>query len=152
MFLLDTNVVSEIRKIKSQRANPQVVTWVSRVNTDLTFISIITLQELEMGVLLAQRRDPVAGATLRSWLDNDVVDAFALRILSIDARVARIAAALHIPDPAPTTDALIAATAMAHNMVMVTRNTKDFQRFHQLDILNPWEPTGRENRPRAHPL
>ena len=101
MFLLDTNVVSEIRKIKVEKANPQVMAWVSRVETDLTYISVMTLQELEMGVLLAERRDPVAGATLRSWLDNDVCDIFAQRTLSVDARVARIAAALHIPDPAP---------------------------------------------------
>ena len=111
--------------------------WVSGVETDLTYISVMTLQELEMGVLLAGRRDPVAGATLRSWLDNDVCDIFAQRTLSVDARVARIAAALHIPDPAPT-------TAIAHNMVMVTRNTQYFQRFPQLDILNPWEPTRSE--------
>ena len=144
MFLLDTNVVSEIRKIKVEKANPQVMAWVSGVETDLTYISVMTLQELEMGVLLAERRDPVAGATLRSWLDNDVCDIFAQRTLSVDAGVARIAAALHIPDPAPTTDALIAATAIAHNMVMVTRNTQYFQRFPQLDILNPWEPTRSE--------
>ena len=139
MYLLDTVVVSETRKIRSGRADPGVASWVARVDHDLAYISAITIQELELGVLLAERRDPASGAVLRRWLDNDVYEAFDGRILPVDATVARVAASLHVPDPAPVSDALIGATAIANNMVLATRNTRDFGRFPGLEVLNPWE-------------
>ncbi len=138
MYVLDTNLVSEIRKIKTGKADAGVAAWARRVATGLTYISAITIQELEHGVLLAERRDPAAGLTLRNWLDNDVYGAFEQRILPIDATVARLAAALHVPNPAPVNDALIAATAMANGMAIVTRNSSDFERFDSLQVLNPW--------------
>ena len=138
MYLLDTVVVSETRKIKSGRADPAVASWVALVDHDLAYISVITIQELELGVLLVERRDPASGAVLRRWLDNDVCEAFDQRILPVDARVARLAASLHVPDPAPVSDALIGATAIAHNMVLATRTTRDFGRFPGLEVLNPW--------------
>ena len=138
MYVLDTNIVSEIRKIKTGKADPGVAEWTRRTPTGLTYISAITIQELEHGVLLAERRDPTAGSTLRNWLDNDVHAAFEQRILPIDATVARLAAALHVPNPAPANDALIAATALANGMAVVTRNSKDFERFDSLQVLNPW--------------
>jgi hypothetical protein len=141
MYVLDTNTVSEIRKIKTGKADPSVAAWARRVATGLTYISVITIQELEHGVLLVERRDPAAGSTLRNWLDNDVYAAFDQRILPIDTTVARLAAALHVPDPAPVNDALIAATAMARGMAVVTRNSGDFERFDSLQILNPWTQT-----------
>ena len=141
MYLLDTVVVSETRKIESGRADPNAASWVTRVENDLAYISAITIQELELGVLLVERRDPASGAVLRSWLDNDVYEAFDQRILPVDAKVARIAASLHVPDPVPVSDALIAATAMADNMVMVTPNTRDFERFQGLEVLNTWKST-----------
>lgn len=100
--------------------------------------SVTTLQELEHGVRLAERSDPGAGAVLRAWLDESVPAAFAERILPIDEVVARRAAALHVPDPAPIADALIAATAIVHRLAVVTRNVRDFERFEGLDIINPW--------------
>ena len=138
MYVLDTNVVSEIRRIRAGRADPGVTAWARRVETDLTYISAITIQELEYGVLLAERRDPGSGAVLRNWLDNDVHRAFDQRILPIDAKVARLAAALHVPNPAPVLDALIAATAIVNNMAVVTRNTRDFRRIHRLEVIDPW--------------
>ncbi len=138
MFLLDTNVVSEIRKIASGRADRNVAAWASGVDAAQTYLSAITIGELEHGVLLAERRDPVSGAVLRNWLDNDVYGEFDQQILPVDAAVARRAAALHVPDPAPVADALIAATAVSQDMVLVTRNTGDFDRFEDLQILNPW--------------
>jgi predicted nucleic acid-binding protein len=141
MYVLDTNIVSEIRKIKTGKADPGVAAWTRRVATGLTYISAITIQELEHGVLLAERRDPAAGSTLRSWLDNDVQAAFEQRILPIDATVARLAAALHVPNPAPVSDALIAATAKANGMAVVARNSSDFERFDGLQVLNPWTLT-----------
>ncbi len=141
MYVLDTVVVSETRKIRSGRADPGVASWVARVDHELAYISAITIQELELGVLLAEGRDPVSGAVLRRWLDNDVYEAFEGRILPVDATVARLAASLHVPDPAPVSDALIGATAMANNMVLATRNTRDFGRFRGLEVLNPWKVT-----------
>ncbi len=141
MYLLDTVVVSETRKIRSGRADPGVASWVARVDHDLAYISAITIQELELGVLLAEGRDPPSGAVLRHWFDNDVYEAFDGRILPVDATVARVAASLHVPDPAPVSDALIGATAIANNMVLATRNTRDFGRFPGLEVLNPWEFT-----------
>ena len=139
MYLLDTNVVSETRKIASGRADSNVAAWTRGVEAARTYLSAITISELEHGVLLTERRDPVAGAVLRDWLDNDVCDDFDQQILPVDAAVARRAAALHVPDPAPVADALIAATALIHDMVLVTRNAGDFRRFEELQVLNPWD-------------
>jgi len=137
MFLLDTNVVSELRKATARRANRGVIDWAETVPAVVMFVSVITLHELEHGVLLAERADPAKGALLRQWLDS-VAPAFVDRIVSVDAAIARCAAALHVPDPAPLRDALIAATAIEHDMTMVTRNVRDFERFDGLEILNPW--------------
>jgi predicted nucleic acid-binding protein len=139
MFLLDTNVVSEIRKIAVGRANPALERWAKDLDGAAAFVSVITLHELEHGVLLAERRDPDGAEPLRQWLDTDVRDAFADRVLSIDQAVAKVAASLHVPDPAPINDAYIAATAMVHNLTMVTRNLADFTRFPGLEVINPWD-------------
>ena len=102
------------------------------------FMSVVSLHELEHGVLLAERRDPDQGKILRSWLDSSVTAAFEDRLLPISAEIARAAAALHVPDPAPFRDALIAATALHHDMTVITRNTSDFERFTNLNLANPW--------------
>ena len=138
MFVLDTNIVSELRKVRSGKANPGVASWAEQVPSAELFISAITIHELEHGVLLMERSDPAQGAVLRSWLDQSVAAAFKGRVLPVDERVARRAAALHVPDPAPFRDALIGATALIHDMAVVTRDIKDFQRFDELDVLNPW--------------
>lgn len=145
MFLLDTNVISEIRKIKAGRADPHVADWAKSVELESLYVSAITIQELETGVLLAERRHPITGAILRDWFDNRVLETFDQRILSVDTDVARQAAALHVPDPAPVSDSLIAATALAHNMILVTRHTGDFRRFPMPSVLNPWEPATKES-------
>lgn len=138
MFVLDTNIVSELRKVRSGRANPGVAAWAEQVSSVELFISAITIHELEHGVLLLERSDPAQGALLRAWLDQSVAAAFKSRVLPVDERVARRAAALHVPDPAPFRDALIGATALVHDMTVVTRDLKDFQRFEGLDLVNPW--------------
>lgn len=138
MFVLDTNVVSELRKVRGGKANPGVATWAEQVPSPVLFISAVTIHELEHGVLLMERADPNQGALLRAWLDLSVTAAFKSRVLVVDERVARRAAALHVPDPAPFRDALIGATALVHDMTVVTRNVKDFERFDGLDVLNPW--------------
>jgi predicted nucleic acid-binding protein len=138
MFVLDTNIVSELRKVRSGKANPGVAVWAEQVPSAELFVSAITLHELEHGVLLMERSDPAQGALLRTWLDQSVTTAFKGRVLPVDERVARRAAALHVPDPAPFRDAFIGATALVHNMTIVTRDLKDFQRFDHISALNPW--------------
>lgn len=138
MFVLDTNVVSELRKVRSGKANPGVAEWAGGVPSARLFISAITLHELEHGVLLLERSDERQGAVLRSWLDHSVTAAFADRILPVDEEVARAAASLHVPDPAPFRDALIGGTALVHGMAIVTRDRKDFARFPDLEVVDPW--------------
>ncbi|MFM7087205.1 MAG: type II toxin-antitoxin system VapC family toxin [Cyanobium sp.] len=137
MYLLDTNLVSELRKVKAGKANPGVAAWADAVEAGLLFISAVTLHELELGVLLMERRDPGQGALLRQWLDLAVLPAFTGRILPIDDAVARRSAALHVPDPRPFRDGLIAATALVHSLVVVTRNLSDFEATG-VRLLNPW--------------
>ncbi len=138
MFVLDTNVVSELRKVRAGKADRGVTEWVAGVPATQMFLSAVTIHELEHGVLLAERADPGRGAVLRTWLDDSVSAAFDTRVLPVDERVARRAAALHVPDPAPFRDALIGATALVHQMTVVTRNLRDFERFVDLDVVNPW--------------
>ena len=138
MFVLDTNVVSELRKVRAGKADPGVSEWASGVPWGQLFLSCITVQELEHGVLLAERADPAKGRVLRRWLDGSVISVFEQRVLAVDATVARRAAALHVPDPAPFRDALIGATALVHQMTVVTRNVKDFVRFDGIDVIDPW--------------
>jgi hypothetical protein len=137
MFLLDTNVVSELRKARAGKADRNVAAWAAGVPVANTFLSVITIRELEIGTLLVERRDPSQGAILRTWLDEHVLPGFAERILPVDAVVARRSAALHVPDPRPVRDAFIAATALVHRMTVVTRNTADFKPTGA-KVIDPW--------------
>lgn len=139
MFLLDTNVVSETRRIAAGRADDRFERWISSIEPTLAYVSAVTIMELEIGVMRVERRDPSAGAVLRQWLNHDVGVAFEGRILPVDTATARSAAALHVPNPAPAIDSLVAATALANAMSMVTRNTGDFSRFEGLHVINPWD-------------
>lgn len=138
MYLLDTNLVSELRKVRAGKADPGVAAWADEVDASSLFLSAITLHELELGVLLAERRDPAQGALLRNWLQQAVLPAFAGRILAVDAAVARRSAALQVPNPKPLRGGLIAATALVHSLVVVTRNLADFEATG-VPLLNPWE-------------
>ena len=136
-LLLDTNVVSELRKAKTGKINPNVKAWAdSVVPTDL-FISVVTLLEIEMGIGLMERRDLVQATLLRTWFNNHVLPAFEGRILVVDTAVALCWGNLHVPDPRSDRDALIAATAIVHDMTVVTRNVADFKPTG-VHILNPW--------------
>jgi len=137
MYLLDTNVVSECRKIRSGRADAHVAAWAATVMPADLFVSVITVQELEIGIGLVERRDPTQGQMLRQWLQHQVLPTFAERVLPVDLAVARRSAALHVPDPRPVRDGLIAATALTHRLTVVTRNTADFLPMG-VPILNPW--------------
>ncbi len=137
MFVLDTNVVSELRKAKAGKADKNVTIWAASVSPGSLFLSAITILELETGVLLIERRDPVQGAILRAWLDSHVLPAFAGRVLAVDLAVAQRCARLHVPNPCAERDALIAATALVHGMTVVTRNVADFEPTN-VPIFNPW--------------
>jgi len=136
MFLLDTNVVSELRRAGG--ANPRVRRWAGLIAPTELYLSAISVLELEIGILRVERRDPPQGANLRSWLEERVLPTFDGRIIPIDTAVARRSARLHIPNPHSDRDALIAATALIHGMTVVTRNTADFEKTGA-DLLNPWE-------------
>ena len=137
MYLLDTNVVSELRKARSGKADKNVAIWADSVAAADLFLSAITIQELEIGILLVERRDPAQGGMLRAWLNNHVLPAFTSRVLPVDTAVAQRSAKLHVPDPRPVRDGLIAGTALVHGMTLVTRNVSDFEGTGVL-ILNPW--------------
>lgn len=138
MYLLDTNVVSELRKIRLDKADKCVANWADSVDAADLYLSVISLQELEIGVLLAERRDPPQGAIFRTWLNHHVLPAFVGRILPVDIAVAQRSASLHVPNPRPVRDGLIAATALVHGMTVVTRNVADFEPTG-VAILNPWD-------------
>lgn len=144
MYLLDTNVVAELRKAKSRKADQKVLAWANRVSPGSLFLSVITVVitvlELEVGTLLMERRDPTQGAVLRFWLNTHVFPAFRDSILSVDTAVAQRCARLHVPDPRPDRDTLIAATALVHGMTVVTRNVDDFVPTG-VNVLNPWAYT-----------
>jgi toxin FitB len=135
MYLIDTNVISEL--IKGRKANPSVTLWARTIATSTLFLSVVTILEIEMGILQKERQDPSQGAILRTWMNANVLPAFAERILNIDIAVAQRCAKLHVPNPKSERDALIAATALVHGMTLVTRNINDFETTG-LKLLNPW--------------
>ena len=137
MFVLDTNVVSELRKAATGKANPRVVAWAASIRPAALFLSVITLMELEQGVVLLERHDPRQGAAIRQWLERQVLPAFEGRVLPIDDHVALRCARLHVPDPRKERDALIAATWLVHGMTVVTRDTAGFEPTG-VPLLNPW--------------
>ena len=137
MYLLDTNVVSELRKAPTGKADPNVIKWASNTHPEMLYLSVITVLELEMGILLVGRRDQHQGSLLRRWLEHQVLPAFDGRILSVDTAVARKCAELHVPDRRAERDATIAATASIHRMKVVTRNVADFDQS-AIEIVNPW--------------
>lgn len=138
MYLLDTNVISELRKAGDGKADPYVTAWLSQADADDFYLSVVTLMELRLGILLVARRDRQQGDRLLTWLETRVVREFAERTLPVDAAVARRCAELHVPDPRPERDAFIAATALVHGMTVVTRNTGDFA-VTGVPLLNPWK-------------
>ncbi len=138
MFLLDTNVISELRKAGDGKAARNVVAWLSGVEATTLYLSAITLLELELGVLRMERRDPIQGSRLRTWMNGHILPEFLDRTLPVDAAVALRCASLHMPDPRPERDTLIAATALVHGMTVVTRNLADFE-ASGVRLLDPWE-------------
>jgi predicted nucleic acid-binding protein len=138
MYLLDTNVVSELRKIDAGKADPRVKAWAKKLPLESAFLSVITVLELEQGILSMERRDMRQGAKLRTWLERQILREFDGRVLPVDVQVARQCAALHVPNPSSYRDSLIAATALVHGFTVVTRNVLHFARIG-VKLLNPWQ-------------
>ena len=135
MYLLDTNVLSELRR--RHRTNPEVAAWADSVSPFDLYLSVITILEIEAGTLILERCDEAQGRVFRAWIDNKVLPAFEDRILPVDVAIAQCCARLHVPDPRPERGALIAATALVHRLKVVTRNTADFQSMG-VELVNPW--------------
>jgi hypothetical protein len=135
MYLLDTNVISELRR--PQNANKNVIAWADANSTASSFLSAISILEIELGTLRIARRDRERGAVLRAWIDDQILPRFEGRILAVDVAVARQCARLHVPDPRAERDALIAATAIVHGLTVVTRNVADFEPMG-VALLDPW--------------
>ncbi|HEY3926797.1 MAG TPA: type II toxin-antitoxin system VapC family toxin [Candidatus Koribacter sp.] len=136
MYILDTNVVSELRK--GLQGDRKVRAWAQGVAVADLYLSAISILELEIGILLVERRDSKQGLVLRAWMEQHVLPSFEGRILSVDAAIARRSAALHVPNPRSDRNAIIAATALVHGMTIATRNVKNFQPMG-VAIVNPWQ-------------
>ncbi|EMT0827797.1 type II toxin-antitoxin system VapC family toxin [Salmonella enterica] len=137
MYVLDTNVVSELRKARTGKIDANVAAWAESNDASALFVSSITIMELELGILSVERRDATQGSRLRSWLEQLVLPEFSGRTLPVDTAVALRCARLHVPDKRSERDAIIAATALVHCMTVVTRNVADFEPTG-VAIINPW--------------
>lgn len=136
-FLLDTNVVSELRK-PAQRINTNVRNWAATIRSDTVFLSVVTISELAQWVASVGRKDPSQGSLLASWLHDDVLVEYAARIIPIDVDVAMIAGPLHVPDPRDYRDSFIAACAIRHHLTVVTRSVHDFLPMG-VPVINPFD-------------
>jgi predicted nucleic acid-binding protein len=139
VVLLDTNVISELRR--PDHCERSVLKWADRLSPLESYLSVITVLEIEIGAMRLERRDPGSGAILRAWIDDQVLPGFEGRILPIDTPIARRCARLHAPNPRSERDALIAATALVHGLTVATRNVGDFAPLG-VEVVDPWSVPG----------
>lgn len=137
MYLLDTNVISELRKARTDKCHPAVTSWFEKSKTSELYLSTIVVFELKKGILLLQRKDRLQAEHINRWFESHVLANFQGRILPVSTDIAMASAELHIPNPRPERDAFIGATALVHDMTLVTRNTKDFENTG-VKLINPW--------------
>ena len=136
MFLLDSNVVSELRK--AARCDARVAAWQAAQNPEVCFLSAITLLEIRLGIELARTRDRTKAMVLEAWFEERVKPGFAGRILVVDDKVSELCGLLHAERPRSFRDGLILATAAVHELTVVTRNVKDFA-DSAVQVINPWD-------------
>ena len=139
MYLIDTNVVSELRRVQTGRGDANVAKWGLETPEHLLYLSVVSLRELESWVLRKERKDAEQGRSMRRWIDQQVRPSFAPRLLPVTEEIALACARLFVPNPPPIADAYIGATALVHGLTVVTRNVADFAPMG-VEILNPWEP------------
>ncbi len=137
MYLLDTNVLSEMRKVKQGRANSNLTKWLSMVDRDDLYVNVVVLMEIRKGILRMARKDKLQANDLQLWYES-IKHSFDGRILTIDENIADICASVHVPDQSPANDAWIASTAIAHDLTLVTRNVADFD-IKGLQLFNPFD-------------
>ncbi len=134
-YLLDTNAISVLRQ--KHRADRNAVDWFEAAARDEFFVSALSIMEIEIGVRRLERRDAIQGAALRAWKDGVLAERFKDSWIAVDLEIAERCAALHVPDPRPPVDALIAATAIVKGLTLVTRNERDFAGM-PVNVINPW--------------
>lgn len=138
MYLLDTNIISELKKLDSGKIHPQVQRWAYSINLMQTKISVVSIIEIRTGILSLARKDQAQAASLDNWFTNRLLPAYRTKTLPVDTKVALIYAQLNVPNKRPINDAYIAATAIAHKLKLVTRNIQDFQGM-PITLENPFE-------------
>lgn len=138
MYLLDSNIISELRKVALRRANNSVIQWFTGISHQHLYLSAITVMELNIGILRLERRDPTQAKLLRQWFEQYVLPEFADRTVAVDSEIALCCSKLHVPNPQSERDALIAATAIVYDMTVITRNIKDFQATG-VRLINPFD-------------
>ncbi|MDR0593325.1 MAG: type II toxin-antitoxin system VapC family toxin [Bifidobacteriaceae bacterium] len=144
-YLFDTNVLSELRR-PSKTRHPGVTRWGASVDSGDVFLSVVTIHEIERGIVLVERRDPASGWSLRSWLDQAVLAGYAGRIIDVDVEIARRAAALFGARTRPLADAFLAATALIRDLTLATRNVRDFEDTG-VTLINPFDQSARPPAP-----
>lgn len=138
MYLLDIHVLSELRRQAGGRADPRVTAWSKTIALDDLYLSVVTIHEMELGIRRIERSDPAKAAVLRSWLTGFVLPTFGERVLPVDLGCALRSAQLQAAGSRNWQEALLAATALVHDLVLVTRNTVHFSDT-EVPLLNPWE-------------
>lgn len=137
VYLLDTNTLSELRK--RERANLSLLAWYDATPAEDLFVSVLALGELRRGIELRRRRDPATATNLERWLDG-IIQQFASHIFPVTVEIADLWGRLCLTQPLPLVDGLMAATALVHDLTLVTRNMRDFERSGAR-LLNPFKPT-----------
>jgi predicted nucleic acid-binding protein len=138
MYLPDTNVFSELKKVESGSADSRVEQWFAGTRNKDIWLSVVVSLETRKGILLKQRHDPAQAAELKRWYEEEMLRRYKPRVLPISLEIAERCAALHVPDPRPFADSLLAATALVHGLAVVTGNVRDF-RGTGVRIVNPWD-------------
>lgn len=137
MYLLDTNAISEIRKVPKNKANLGFARWFATVHYEDLYVNTVIMMELEKWYLIKEIKDPTQAKFIKDWVFEVAYPRFENRILEIDLKTAKVCATLFVPNPKPENDAWIGATAIAYDLIVVTRNVDDFAEM-PVKVFNPF--------------